>query len=434
MIDNGFLKKKILDTAIHGSLVKNNPSLKAVEVDYETNDCPFEIPNNWKWVKVSNIANMVSGGTPSRNEKSYWENGDIPFVKIGDMSGKYVDSTQEFITEKGLKNSSAKMFEKGTILYSIFASIGVTSILNIQACTNQAILGVTPKSESIITKGYLYYILLGISDYLKSLGKGTSQMNINQKVLKESLIPLPPIEEQEIIVNRIDELFSLIDVKEENDKEKNKLKKRLKEKILESAIHGKLIENDLNLKIVDVDEIMDKPFEIPSNWRWSCFGKMADKITDGTHSTPKYTSNGIPFLSVKDMSNGKLSFDSCKYISKEEHDILYKRCDPKLGDLLITKVGTTGVPVIVDVDFEFSLFVSVALLRFDEIRFYNKYLKYVVESRFIQNIIDENTKGMANKNWVIKKIAETPIPVPPLEEQRRIVEKIESVFELIEQL
>ncbi|MDE5539166.1 MAG: restriction endonuclease subunit S, partial [Bacilli bacterium] len=240
---------------------------------------------------------------------------------------------------------------------------------------------------------------------------------------------------QKEIVKQIEEVFCLVDNKEKNDQEKEKLKRILKEKILDSAIRGNLTNNNFNLDSVDVEEIDGEiPFEIPSNWKWSCFGNMAEKITDGTHSTPKYTSCGIPFLSVKDMSNGKLSFNSCKYISEEEHKVLYKRCDPKNGDLLITKVGTTGVPVIVDVDFEFSLFVSVALLRFNQEKFYNKYLKYVVESNFIQNIIDINTKGIANKNWVIKKIEETPIPVPPLEEQKRIVEKIESLFELIEQL
>ena len=107
MISNELLKKKILDEAIHGKLVENDPSLKPVDVEESTDKLPFEIPNNWKWVEIKNVVNMASGGTPSRNIKEYWENGNIPWVKISDMRGKYLNSTDEFITSYGLKNSSA---------------------------------------------------------------------------------------------------------------------------------------------------------------------------------------------------------------------------------------------------------------------------------------------------------------------------------------
>ena len=195
------------------------------------------------------------------------------------------------------------------------------------------------------------------------------------------------------------------------------------------------MENDLSLPIVDVEEIKEViPFEIPNNWKWSNFEYITTKISDGAHSTPKYVNNGIPFLSVKDISNGNISFENCKYISEEQHKVLYSRCDPKYGDLLITKVGTTGVPVVVDTNIEFSLFVSVAMLRFDENKIYNKYIKYATLSKLIQSQIDENTRGAANKNWVIKDIKKTIIPIPPLEQQKKIVEKIEKCFKLIEQL
>ena len=433
MISNELLKKKILDEAIHGKLVENDLSLPPVDVEEIKKDVPFEIPNNWKWTEIKNVVDMTSGGTPSRNVKEYWENGNIPWVKISDMRGKYLNSTDEFITSYGLKNSSAKIFSKGTILYSIFATIGNVSILNIDATTNQAIVGLTPKIE--IEINFLYYLLKYIKDFIKQFGKGTSQLNINQQVLKKTLIPLPPLEEQEKIVKKIEKLFELIDKKENNDKEKEKLKTLLKEKILDSAIHGELVENDLSLLIVDVEEIKEViPFEIPNNWKWSNFEYITTKISDGAHSTPKYVNNGIPFLSVKDISNGNISFENCKYISEEQHKVLYSRCDPKYGDLLITKVGTTGVPVVVDTNIEFSLFVSVAMLRFDENKIYNKYIKYATLSKLIQSQIDENTRGAANKNWVIKDIKKTIIPIPPLEQQKKIVEKIEKCFKLIEQL
>ena len=234
MISNELLKKKILDEAIHGRLIENDPSLPPVDVEEIKEDIPFDVPNNWKWTEIKNVVDVTSGGTPSRNVKEYWENGNIPWVKISDMRGKYLNSTDEFITSYGLKNSSAKIFSKGTILYSIFATIGNVSILNIDATTNQAIVGLTPKIE--IEINFLYYLLKYIKDFIKQFGKGTSQLNINQQVLKKTLIPLPPLEEQEKIVKKIEELFELIDRKEKNDKEKEKLKEVLKSKTLEEEL------------------------------------------------------------------------------------------------------------------------------------------------------------------------------------------------------
>jgi len=154
-------------------------------------------------------------------------------------------------------------------------------------------------------------------------------------------------------------------------------------------------------------------------------------MSDGTHSTPKYVTSGIPFISVKDISGGKLSFNNCKYISETEHRDLYTRCDPKQGDILLTKVGTTGIPVIVDTQEEFSLFVSVALLKFNQNMLYNEFLIHLINSPLVQKQVDENTRGVGNKNWVMRDIAHTLICVPPLAEQYRIVSKIVDTFDHI---
>ena len=175
----------------------------------------------------------------------------------------------------------------------------------------------------------------------------------------------------------------------------------------------------------------EKPFDIPDNWKWCRLGSILYKLTDGTHSTPKYTEIGVPFLSVKDMSSGKLNFLKCKYISEQDHKEIYSRCNPEYGDVLLTKVGTTGIPVIVDTDIQFSLFVSVALLKFNHNLIYNKFLKILISSPLVQKQASENTKGVGNKNWVIRDIANTIIILPPLAEQKRIVEKIEELLPLV---
>ena len=160
-------------------------------------------------------------------------------------------------------------------------------------------------------------------------------------------------------------------------------------------------------------------------------GSILEKLTDGTHSTPRYTDSGVPFISVKDVSSGVLSFDSAKHISENEHRELYKRCDPKRGDILLTKVGTTGIPVIVDTDEEFSLFVSVAQLRFSHSLLDKNYLLLLIQSPLVQQQCTEHTRGVGNKNWVMRDIANTLVAIPPLAEQKRIVAFYTSITPLI---
>ena len=233
---------------------------------------------------------------------------------------------------------------------------------------------------------------------------------------------------------------------------------QLKASILQYAIQGKLVEQrpeegtgeELYKQIQEekqrlikegkikkekpLPEITDDeiPFDIPESWKWVRLGGILRKLTDGAHSTPRYTEIGVPFLSVKDISSGNIDFCNCKYISYIEHDELYKRCNAEKGDLLLTKVGTTGIPVIVDTDIEFSLFVSVALLKFSKEYLIVKFLKYVINSPHAQTQARGNTKGIGNKNWVLRDIANTIIPLPPRTEQKRIVTKIEELLPYVE--
>ena len=181
---------------------------------------------------------------------------------------------------------------------------------------------------------------------------------------------------------------------------------------------------DGTVKCID-DEI---PFEIPQSWCWCRFSAIYRLLTDGTHNTPKYTESGIPFISVKDMSSGKLSFSNTKFISEEEHKILSARCCPEYGDLLISKVGTTGIPLIIDTDKEFSIFVSLALIKFFPNHIDSKFLIHLINSPLVQEQVKRDTRGVGNKNWVLTAISNTLLAIPPLVEQKRIVSKIEEIM------
>lgn len=236
---------------------------------------------------------------------------------------------------------------------------------------------------------------------------------------------------------------------------------QLKASILQYAMEGKLVKQDPNdepadtllnkikiereelvkagnlkkpRKVQNVDD-EDFKFNIPSSWSWCRLGNIILYLTDGAHKTPKYidTKDGVPFLSVKDISSGKIDLTNTKFISQETHEVLSKRCNPQKEDILLTKVGTTGIPVIVDTDVKFDLFVSVALLKFDNKLIDTKYFKYLLESPLVQDQVRENTKGVGNKNWVLRDINNTLIVLPPLEEQKRIVAKIEKLMPLVDE-
>ena len=176
------------------------------------------------------------------------------------------------------------------------------------------------------------------------------------------------------------------------------------------------------------------PFDIPDSWMWVRLGEIMNSITDGTHRTPKYSTSGIKFVSVKNMSGGFLCLDNTKFITPSEHEELIKRCNPKRGDMLLSKVGTTGVPAIVDTDEPFSIFVSVALLKFNHDCIDEKFLYYLLKSQLVQMQADDNTRGVGNKNWVLDAIAKTMVVIPPLVEQKRIVAKLVEILPLCERL
>ena len=235
---------------------------------------------------------------------------------------------------------------------------------------------------------------------------------------------------------------------------------RLRELILDLAVQGKLVPQDRSdepadillekisrdkkqlisdgkikkEKLEHIKSATEKLFQIPPTWRFARFSDISYLITDGTHHTPKYVSEGIPFLSVKDMSGGFLDFSQTRFVSEEQHKELIKRCNPQKGDLLLTKVGTTGIPILVETDRPFSIFVSVALIKFPKLLIDGRYLSLSIKSPFVKNQSEEGTEGIGNKNLVLRKIESFTIPLPPLAEQHRIVAKVDELMSLCDEL
>ena len=463
LIKEGKIKRDKIDSAIFKGEDGKFYEKTGKEVKDITDQLPFEIPESWTWSRLGIIGVWGAGATPEKSNNAYYANATIPWLVTGDLNDGVIKDIPGRISELALKQTSVRLNPKDSVLIAMYgATIGKLGILSFPATTNQACCACQPFEG--IDNWYLFYYLLAQRESFRKRGEGGAQPNISKEKIIATLVPIPPYEEQKRIVEAIEKFEPLI---AEYDKLEQQAKKldgeifdKLKKSILQYAIRGKLVPQDSSdepasvllskikaekEKLIKEGKIKkekplspitdsEKPFDIPDSWQWVRLGELATKFTDGTHSTPKYVLAGVPFLSVKDMSRGFLDFSNTKFISEEEHEILYKRCNPEKGDLLITKVGTTGISVIVDTDKQFSLFVSVALMKFSKRYLDVNFLKELINSPLVQQQAQENTRGVGNKNWVLDDIRNTIVPLLPLNEQKRIVARIEQLFAEIDKI
>ena len=177
-------------------------------------------------------------------------------------------------------------------------------------------------------------------------------------------------------------------------------------------------------------------FRLPKGWVLSELGTVALKVTDGAHKTPTYVEKGVRFVSVKDFSGGKLDLSKTRFIPEAEHQVLYQRCDPRRGDILLGRIGTLGKAVLVDTDVEFSLFVSVGLIRFDHQNLSPEFFRLLLNSPFVEQEFDRiKIGGGTHTNKLnLGDLHTVVLPIPPLAEQHRIVAKVDELMALCDRL
>ena len=271
--------------------------------------------------KLSSIADIQAGGTPSRTKLEYW-NGNIPWIKISNIKEKYVTSFEEEINEDGLNNSSAKLFPKNTILYTIFATLGRVGILAFEAATNQAIAGINIKDKKI-TLDYLYYFLKSTEKHVNAIGNGVAQKNINLSILKNLDVPLRSLSNQNQISDTLNCLEQLIEAEE---KQLALLNELIKSRFIE--MFGDVLRNSKNFQTCHFGEYVYQmnigPFG--SDLKNDCFVPKelsACMVYEQKHAIEK-TLN-VP----------------TRYISNEKYSHL-KRFEIGPGDIIVSCRGTVG--------------------------------------------------------------------------------------------
>lgn len=373
----------------------------------------YQLPDGWEWKKLSDVFTIERGGSPRPIQDYITNDKDgINWIKIGDTEKgeKYITKTEQKIKPSGLTKS--RLVVEGDFIVSNSMSFGRPYILKIKGAIHDGWLLLRGKNNDI-DKDFFYYLLSSnyIYQQFSLKASGTTVKNLNTDLVKSTNVPFPALAEQKRIVQKLDALFEHI------DKAIALLKKNI-----DSA------DNFMNSILNDVF------FDLEQNYNTRSLDELCTKITDGAHSTPSYTDSGIPFLSVKDISNGVINFSNTRFISLEEHKLLSKRCNVEKNDLLYTKVGTTGIAKVVDVDNEFSIFVSIALLKPKHDVVYNMFFQYMLNSPNCYSQAQKLTRGVANRNLVLKDVKGIIFPIPPYEVQQKIVTYLDELTAKIEQV
>ena len=355
-----------------------------------------------EYVKLEEICTIVSGGTPSRSKPNYWNNGNIPWIKIKDMKSKYIDSAEEFITEEGLNNSSTKMLKRDTILYSIFATLGEVGILKIDACTNQAIAGLSLKEDSNILKEYLYYYLKSKKKDVNNLGRGVAQNNINLSLLRKFRIPVIPLHQQEKIIGVLDNVSNTI----------NNYEREIY--LLDELVKARFVEMFGDLRVND------------KGWKYYKLDELTELITDGEHATPKRTTQGIYLLSARNVLNHQLSLEDVDYIDYDEFSRISRRIIPREGDVLISCSGSIGRCCVVPKNIKFQMVRSIALLRFKS-NINPVFAEYMITSDYLQDQINKSKTASSQANLFQGKIKSLKGVVPPLELQNQFASFVQEI-------
>ena len=357
---------------------------------------------SWENVPLGKCCEIVSGATPRRNVPEYWGS-DIAWATpkdISEIEGAILFDTPEYISKAGYKSCSARIMPKGSILFSSRAPIGLVAIAGREMCTNQGFKSLIPGPN--VDSTYLYYCMKKYANRIAALGSGATFKEVSKEKVSNFPIPLPPLAEQKRIAAILDKA---------------------------EAIHSKRSQAiqlaDEFLRSVFLDMFGD-PVINPNRWETKKLNEICKKITDGTHDTPKRIKSGVPFITGKHIKPFFIDFDSCDFVSKEDHKEIIKRCDPHYGDILYTNIGVNvGTAAFNHWDKEFSM-KNVALLKPNNEQILSRYLEFLLNHHGMKNkILGGSSVGGAQKFLSLSQINQIKIPLPSISAQKRF-EKIVS--------
>ncbi|MDD5777487.1 MAG: restriction endonuclease subunit S [Treponema sp.] len=494
------LRQKVLDLAIHGKLVPQNPNdesaivlleknraektekikkgeLKADKKDsfifvgsdkrhYEQfadgtvkdieDEIPFNVPKEWAWCRLgvlSETTDYIANGSfadTKANVKFYKDKNYALLVKTQDFNNNFTEDLT-YTDEMGYNFlSKSHLFGGELLLSNIGASIGKALIVpKFDIPMAVAPNSIVVRTTNLLETHFLKSIMLSTygQTALVKFTAGSAMPKFNKTQLRSLLIPLPSISVQKSIISIIDNIFEIIQSIDNNKDELEICIKQTKSKILDLAIHGKLVPQDPNdepaeelLKRISTsdnrpyEKVDEEPFEIPDSWKWVKLSSICNKLVDGEHNPPKGIEEKTEYImaSSRNINYDRLDdLENVRYLSKEVFEIENNRTKAEKGDIFFTSVGTLGRSCIYSGDYNICFQRSVTILN---TIINNQFLKYFFDSNFFQTYVIEHSTGTAQMGFYLKEMANSPITIPPMHEQARIVDKVSELFYQLDQI
>ena len=405
---------------------------------------PFEVPEGWVWTTLGEVGTWQSGGTPSRSNKTYY-GGNIPWLKTGDLNDGLISYIPESITEEAVANSSAKINPTGSVLIAMYgATIGKLGILTFPATTNQACCACI--EFNAIIQLYLFYFLLSQRNEFTAKGGGGAQPNISKEIIVNTFIPLPPLSEQQRIVMEIEKWFALIDQVEHGKVDLQETIKRAKSKVLDLAIHGKLVpQNPNDEPAIELLKRINPDFtpcdnghsrKFPQSWCSVTVNDVCSIIGGVSYNKADIQDTGIRVLRGGNIQNGKVidCFDDVFIpLSYQNNDNQVQH-----GDIIVvastgsqTLIGKTGFA---DRDIPKTQIGAFLRIVRPKQKALSPYIRLIFQTDDYKGYIRNVAKGSNINNVKNAHLQNYHINLPPLEEQQRIVQKIEALFSVLDNI
>ena len=456
------------------------------EVKCIDEEIPFDVPNGWEWCRIVSLADVVRGGSPRPAGSPIFYDGSIPFLKVADLtreSSIYVKSFSSTIKEAGL--SKTRLVKAGTLLLTNSgATLGVPKICTFDTTFNDGVAAFLSLDERL--KIYVYWFFCYMTDLYRNINQGTAQPNLNTDIIKMTLVPIPPYKEQIRIIEQLGNISPIIafyeKAQDELDELNESIPKLIKQSILQEAIRGKLVpqiaeegtakdllkqikeekqklvkegklkKSALNDSVIfrgDDNKYYEKigksvqcideeiPFEIPENWVWVRLDDICSYIHRG--KSPKYSDiKKYPVVAQKCNQWSGFSLEKAKFIDPQSVSSYSEEQFLKDEDLMwnSTGLGTLGRMAIYDSRFN-PYESAVADSHVTVIRPYKhyamaKYLYFYFSSYTVQSVIEDKSDGSTKqKELATKTVKAYLVPLPPFAEQKRIVEKVNQLLQLL---
>lgn len=362
-----------------------------------------------KEVKVSDFAEVITGGTPSTTVKEYWDGGKIPWLNSGELNKKYIYDSKNFITESGLKNSSTRMMPAETVLIALTgATCGLSALTKIDACANQSVSGILPSENH--NPEYLFHYLRTQRQRILDKAWGNAQPHISQKFVKDLVIPLPSVEYQTHIAQLLNKAENLI--------------AQRKESIL-------LLDEFMKSTFL---EMFGDPEHNRKGYPFTSLENLCSVIVDCPHSTPVKAKDktNFPCIRTSELINGYISWESMQYLEEVEYEKRTQRLIPLDGDIVYGREGTYGEAIRIPSSHKFSLGQRTMLFRPDLKKTTSIFLWAMVRSEFVYRQAKKKNSGSTVGHVNVKDIKQFRILNPPLHLQNifsQIVTQIEALKE-----